>query len=222
MAAVTTDHIHFGADSRLRYLAAGGNVQIGTGSKVTVFRLRDENLIVGHAGMWFSEGADELIHRILRSWSVSTKPVEELCETLAHDIAQPFTAKAFADGTPNMTEFLVGHFPRVGRPSLTYVSSAIVEPIGVGVVRAIGGDTSRPVVESFRPAEGTAADVRYLRDVLVKTLIASPSNAYDFPVLVLSVSGAEIEAVSQGYYGAHGESVKPPSIDMHIPGEFPK
>jgi hypothetical protein len=210
----------FAADSKIRYRDPDDSVQSCVGSKVTVFPTRRGNLVIGFTGMWVEGGADELLHGVIRGWAATDEPLSHLCDVLAEDVAQRLTVLSVEADMPNLSEFLVGLFPTNSKPSLWFVSSGHSGPIADGIVRAIGGDPTYAFTQTYRPEPGVDPDARFVLRAFERALTQAPSEAYDYPVLLLELSGASEHEVSRDYYGPGLDRVTAPAIQKQSPRPF--
>jgi hypothetical protein len=208
----------FGADSKIRYIPPFERlVRTGSGSKVTVFSGSWGNLAVGYAGLWTEGLDDDLLHNVLTRWEAASQSISELCNLLAREVAQPLTRRSFDEGFPNLSEFLVGYFPLRDNPSLHYVSSGSSERVPVGVIRAIGGDPRYTFTQRHLPPSGEEVDRRFLVDAFARDLTRAPSDAYDYPLLVVEISGPAVEDISRQYVGQDLLPTAAPAILKEIP-----
>jgi hypothetical protein len=161
MAAAGPGNLIFAADSKLRYVDSTDTIQTSMASKIAVYRLRKGNVVVAQTGMWIEGGADNLLHDGLRSWAESAKAPGQLCQWLATDVAQALIQQAFREGTPNLSEFLLGFFLSEEAPSLFCVSSAHYEMVPYHLIRAIGGDPRSPFTQTYACDDWEELDAIY-------------------------------------------------------------
>jgi len=218
MGSVTDRGLEFAADSKVRVLDEGGRPTDGLASKVTVYPLRGGNLAIAHAGMWREGDADIALHEKLRDWASTSEPITTLATRIAEELAQPLTQQAHEEQMPNLTQFLIGFYPPTGDPTLYYVSSRLAQPVAKGEIRAIGGDP----VYLFTPIYPASEEnkTRRVARKLAREISSKPSAAYDFPILVVMVSGATSGAVSREYLDSGLRPIDAPEVGKQIPMPF--
>lgn len=208
-------------DSKIRYYDEAGTLKTCTGSKITVFSTLPGNIVIGHAGMWIEGGADDLLQGVIGKWVAAKDPLDEFCKALAHHVAQRLTQLSMHTGAPNLSEFLVGWFPRDGEPELWFVSSGHSEAVPSDVVWTIGGDPTQPsLAQTHRPVEGQSVTPRFVVDDIDRAMSPMTSAVYDYPVLLVQVWGASPEDASREWFGPGGNRVSAPSVERHTPRPF--